>query len=125
MARWRPNREQFEKAMVDLATPSVPRARVEALLARAADYGAQVARKTKYALPAFRRDYWWNAGPTMKVDMDPTRMGFGRGLEKAGADERVVTLHADISGSIRITDFEAKHPSAGIASSAWGSPNKT
>jgi transketolase len=46
----------------------------------------------------------------MKVDMDATRMGFGRGLEKAGADERVVTLHADISGSIRITDFEAKHP---------------
>ena len=37
-------------------------------------------------------------------------MGFGRGLEKAGGDERVVTLHADISGSIRITDFEAKHP---------------
>jgi transketolase len=105
-----PNREQFEKAIVDLATPSVPRARVEALLARAAEYGAQVARKTKDALPTFRRDYWWNAGSTMKVDMDATRMGFGRGLEKAGADERVVTLHADISGSIRITDFEAKHP---------------
>jgi transketolase C-terminal domain/subunit len=46
----------------------------------------------------------------MKVDMDPTRMGFGRGLERAGEDPRVVTLHADISGSIRITDFEAKHP---------------
>jgi transketolase len=105
-----PNQAQFEKAMADLATPSVPRARVDALLARAAEYGAQVARKTHDALPAFRRDYWWNAGPTMKVDMDATRMGFGRGLEKAGADERVVTLHADISGSIRITDFEAKHP---------------
>jgi transketolase len=46
----------------------------------------------------------------MKVDMDSTRMGFGRGLETAGADERVVTIHADISGSIRITDFEAQHP---------------
>jgi transketolase len=46
----------------------------------------------------------------MKVDMDPTRMGFGRGLEIAGEDSRVVTLDADISGSIRITDFEAKHP---------------
>jgi transketolase len=46
----------------------------------------------------------------MKVDMDPTRMGFGRGLERAGEDPRVVTLHADISGSIRITDFEARHP---------------
>jgi transketolase len=96
--------------MVDLATPAVPRPRLEALLARAAEYGAQVAREMRDALPAYRRDCWWNAGPTMKVDMDPTRMGFGRGLEKAGADERVVTLHADISGSIRITDFEAKHP---------------
>jgi transketolase len=105
-----PNRAQFEKAMVELVSPSLPRARVEALLARAAEYGAQVARKTNDTLPAFRRDYWWNAGSTMKVDMDATRMGFGRGLEKAGADERVVTLHADISGSIRITDFEAKHP---------------
>jgi transketolase len=105
-----PNRAQFEKAMVELATPSLPGARVQALLARAAEYGAQVARKTRDTLPTFRRDYWWNAGSTMKVDMDATRMGFGRGLENAGADERVVTLHADISGSIRITDFEAKHP---------------
>jgi transketolase len=105
-----PNRAQFEKAMVELATPSLPGARLEALLVRAAEYGAQVARKTNDALPTFRRNYWWNAGSTMKVDMDATRMGFGRGLEKAGADERVVTLHADISGSIRITDFEAKHP---------------
>jgi len=105
-----PNRVQFDKAMTDLATPSVPRPRVEALLAKAAEYGAQVTRKTRDAMPAFRRDYWWNAGPTMKVDMDATRMGFGRGVEKAGDDERVVTLHADISGSIRITDFEAKHP---------------
>jgi transketolase len=105
-----PNRAQFEKAIVDLATPSLPRARVEALLTMAAEYGAQVTRKTNETLPIFRRDYWWNAGSTMKVDMDATRMGFGRGLEKAGADERVVTLHADISGSIRITDFEAKHP---------------
>jgi transketolase len=105
-----PNREQFEKAMVDLATSSVPHARREALLARAADYGDHVAGKTRGVLPAFRRDYWWNTGSAMKVDMDATRMGFGRGLEKAGADERVVTLHADISGSIRITDFEAKHP---------------
>jgi len=37
-------------------------------------------------------------------------MGFGRGLEKAGEDERVCTIHADISSSIRIVDFEAKHP---------------
>jgi len=105
-----PNREQFEKAMVDLAAPSVPRERVDALLARAAENARLVARQAKDSLPKFGRDYWWNVNPTMKVDMDPTRMGFGRGLEIAGADERVVTIHADISSSIRITDFEAKHP---------------
>jgi transketolase len=105
-----PNRDQFEKAMADLATPSVPAERIEALLEKAADYGAEIALKARGKLPAFRRDYWWNAGSTMNVDMEPTRMGFGRGLEKCGDDERVVTVHADISGSIRITDFEAKHP---------------
>jgi len=36
-----PNRAQFEKAMVELASPSLPGARVEALLARAAEYGAR------------------------------------------------------------------------------------
>jgi transketolase len=105
-----PNREQFEKAMVDLATPSVPPDRIEAMLATAAENARTAEQKTREALPKFRRDYWWNAGETMKVEMDPTRMGFGRGLEAAGNDERVVTIHADISGSIKITDFEAKHP---------------
>jgi transketolase len=105
-----PNREQFEKAMIDLATPSVPPERVGTMLSTATRHAQKQESATVQALPKFRRNYWWNAGETMKVDMDPTRMGFGRGLETAGADERVVTIHADISGSIKITDFEAKHP---------------
>jgi transketolase len=105
-----PNREEFEKTMIDLATPAVPGERQVALLARARAGAQRAAEKARAALPRFRRDDWWNAGPTMQVEMDPTRMGFGRGLEIAGADERVVTIHADISGSIRITDFEAHHP---------------
>ena len=79
-----PDREQFEKAMVDLQTPSVPRRRVDTLLARAAENAARVERQTKDPLPRFTHDYWWNAGETMQVEMDPTRMGFGRGLERAG-----------------------------------------
>jgi transketolase len=105
-----PNREQFEKAMVDLRTSAVPRTRVDAMLARAAENAVAVENATRADLPKCRANYWWNEGETMRVDMDPTRMGFGRGLAKAGEDERVVTLHADISGSIKITDFEAKHP---------------
>ncbi len=105
-----PDREKFEKAMIDLTTPAVPLERQVAMLAQAQAHAEAAAIKARAGLPTFAHDYWWNSGATMKVDMDPTRMGFGRGLEAAGADERVVTVHADISGSIKITDFEAKHP---------------
>lgn len=105
-----PKKEQFEKALPELLTPDFPKARVEALLLRAAANAREVTQKTKDSIPKFAHEYWWNSCDSMKVDMDPTRMGFGRGLEQAGEDPRVVTLHADISGSIRITDFEAKHP---------------
>jgi transketolase len=37
-------------------------------------------------------------------------MGFGRALDEIGDDQRICTLHADISNSIRITDFENNHP---------------
>ena len=105
-----PNRQQFERAMIDLATPTVPKERQEALLAQAQASAQRAAEQARATLPHFRGEYGWNEATTMKVEMEPTRMGFGRGLEAAGADERVVTLHADISGSIKITDFEAKHP---------------
>ena len=105
-----PKKEQFEKALPELLTPDFPRTRVETLLKRAAANAAEVAQKAKDGIPKFVLEYWWNARDSMQVDMDPTRMGFGRGLERAGEDPRVVTLHADISGSIRITDFESKHP---------------
>ena len=105
-----PKKEQFERALPELLTPDFPKSRVNALLQRAAANASEVARKTKAGIPQFVNDYWWNSRTSMKVEMDPTRMGFGRGLEKAGEDPRIVTLHADISGSIRITDFEARHP---------------
>jgi len=105
-----PNKEQYERAMVELKTPAVPEDRVSALLARAAENARRVSRETRDSIPQFSHDYWWNVCDIMKVEMDPTRMGFGRGLEQAGEDPRVVTIHADISGSIRISDFEAKHP---------------
>ena len=39
--------------------------------------------------------------------MEPTRFGFGKALNEIGDDERIVTLHADISDSIKISDFVA------------------
>ncbi len=105
-----PNKEQFEKAMAELAVPSMPPERVDRLLANAR-LGADIATaKARKQVPMNERDFWWNSREVMKVDMDPTRMGFGRGLEAAGEDLRVCTVQADISSSIRISDFAAKHP---------------
>ena len=61
-------------------------------------------------MPKFSRDYWWNAGETMKVKMEPTRKGFGQSLAENGDDERVVCLGLDISGSITISDFYSGKP---------------
>lgn len=42
---------------------------------------------------------------------EPTRKGFGRGLVKAGdADENVVALCADLTGSVQIAPFAEKYP---------------
>jgi transketolase len=105
-----PQKDQFEKALPELLTPDFPKSRVDALLQRAVASAKEVRQTAKSGIPQFAKDYWWNSRDDMSVAMDPTRMGFGRGLDIAGEDPRVVTLHADISGSIRITDFEAKHP---------------
>jgi transketolase len=61
-------------------------------------------------MPKFARDYWWNAGETMRVKMEPTRKGFGQSLAANGDDPRVVCLGLDISGSITISDFYTAHP---------------
>ena len=46
----------------------------------------------------------------MKVQMKPTRKGFGQSLAENGDDERVVCLGLDISGSITISEFYASKP---------------
>ncbi|PIU21710.1 MAG: transketolase [Candidatus Diapherotrites archaeon CG08_land_8_20_14_0_20_34_12] len=66
--------------------------------------------KVKEDTPKFSKDYWWNSSDKMKVQMEPTRFGFGKALNEIGDDKRIVTLHADISDSIKITDFEKGHP---------------
>jgi transketolase len=80
------------------------------LLERAKRYQADVEKKLAAKMPRFTRDYWWNSGGTMTAVMKPTRMGFGESLSEAGSDERVVCLGLDISGSITISEFYAKHP---------------
>jgi transketolase len=82
----------------------------ERLLQAARHYQAEVEEKLAAKQPKFRRDYWWNAGRSMQVKMEPTRKGFGQSLGRNGGDPRVVCLGLDISGSITINEFYAKNP---------------
>ena len=77
---------------------------------RAKSFQAEAERKLEGAMPHFSRDYWWNAGDSMKAAMEPTRKGLGHSLAGNGGDERVVCLGLDISGSITISEFYAGKP---------------
>ncbi|MCL6519959.1 MAG: transketolase [Armatimonadetes bacterium] len=105
-----PKKEQFEKAIEELRFPGLTDERIKELLDYASAHAKRAAENAKSKLPKFKRDYWWNSSNEMQVEMEPTRMGFGKGLAKIGDDPRIVTIHADISASIRITAFEENNP---------------
>ena len=75
------------------------------LLEAADAYQAEATKKLMAKVPKFSRDYFWNQQKNMKVDMKPTRHGFGLALEKCGSDRRVIAIGADISSSIAIARF--------------------
>ncbi|MEW5813817.1 MAG: transketolase [Spirochaetota bacterium] len=102
--------EQFTQALADINCPAFNKDRVEKLFAAAQAYQAKQEESLEREMPRFSRNYWWNFDTRMKVEMEPTRFGFGKCLSKYGEDERLVTIQADISGSIKITDFYAKYP---------------
>ena len=98
-----PNLEETKKALAELGLmEKIP---LDALLAKAKAYQATVESKLFEKMPRFKRDYWWNNSVDMQAKMRPTRMGFGESLAVNGADERVVALGLDISGSITISEF--------------------
>ena len=104
------DRQQLDAALADIASPALPKEKVDELLATADKWAKDMEKEIDSRHPQFSKSYWWNATDDMKVKMDPTRMGFGRALKRIGDDERICALHADISKSICITDFEADHP---------------
>lgn len=83
----------------------------EALLKDAREYHAEATAKLMAKVPRFGEDirgiprYFWNVQDLMKVDMKPTRVGFGQALEKHGGDRRTVAIGADTADSIRISRF--------------------
>lgn len=104
------DREQLQKALDEIGSVKMTAEKADALIKKAEDFGKLIAGEVDSRQPKFSRSFWWNDGESMKVEMDPTRMGFGRALKRIGGDQRICTLHADISKSICITDFEDGHP---------------
>ncbi len=98
-----PNYEQMVQGLKELGQHI--RIDYDRLLKQAEAYQAQVTETLSAKIPKFSRDYFWNRQNQMKVEMKPTRLGFGEALEKCGADPRVVAIGADISGSIAISRF--------------------
>lgn len=103
-----PSREELDKAFVELKLTDTFNA--DEWLARGVAFQKKVEARLTANMPKFSTDFWWNTTDKMKVAMDPTRKGFGRALQKHGGDERIVCLGADISGSITISQFNAKNP---------------
>jgi transketolase len=103
-----PNRQQVEQVLTELGLATD--LHIDRLMEIGQQYMQLVEAELRDGMPQFSRRYWWNETERMKVEMDPTRMGFGRALDKYGDDERVVCLGADISDSICISDFHKTHP---------------
>ena len=102
--------EQLKIALDDVGSDVFNFEYADKLLEIAENYRSSKKREVQSTLPAFNGDFWWNSGGIMHVNMEPTRVGFGRCLASIGDDPRIVTIHADISNSIKISDFEKDRP---------------
>ncbi|GAB4112513.1 MAG: transketolase [Candidatus Caldatribacteriota bacterium] len=102
--------ESLEKALQDIKAPGFDQKKVNKLMEIACAYQEEVNRKVEQAMPQFSKNYWWNNQEIMKVRMIPTRFGFGDAIEELGESPEVVTFGADITGSIKMDQFFAKHP---------------
>ena len=103
-----PGYDEMIKGLNELGvTDRIP---VEKLLEKSQRYQVEIDHRLYQKMPKFNHDYWWNSALNMKVKMEPTRKGFGQSLAENGADQRVVCLGLDISGSITISDFYASKP---------------
>jgi transketolase len=103
-----PNIAELGKALNELRLET--RLPVAELLALAQTFQNKVENVLRDKMPKFSADYWWNSASSMKVEMRPTRAGFGEALRAAGDDPRVCCLGLDISGSITINEFYATNP---------------
>jgi len=102
--------QSLDKAIKDINCLQFTKEKVDMLLSKAESYQEKIDKKISSLVPELSKDYFWNRQDIMKVNMEPNRIGFGKGIEEAGRDLRVVALGADISDSIKISDFYRNHP---------------
>jgi len=103
-------KESLNTAIKDIDCKTFTSEKVNELLLRAESYQKDIDKKMSSFIPQFKRNYFWNNDNSMKVEIEPNRVGFGKGIEEAGNDPRVVALGADISDSIKISSFYKNHP---------------
>lgn len=103
-----PNREQLTASLDQLGLSDT--FDIDSMLSIGNDLQGSIELRLSSARPKYSRDFWWNKSDTMRVEMDPTRKGFGRALDKYGDDTRIVCIGADISDSITISEFYRNHP---------------
>jgi len=101
-----PNREELDLALRELRINNIP---VEAMIHLSTEHQIATDRDIEAIMPKFSHNYWWNAHHYMKVEMKPTRKGFGEALRDT-TDERVCALGSDISASICIDEFYKSKP---------------
>ncbi len=101
-----PNRQELDMALKELQVEYLPK---EEMMALSAAHQKKEEEQLAERMPKFSKNYWWNAQPDMKVEMKPTRMGFGEALRDS-VDPNLVALGADISGSISISMFMEGKP---------------
>lgn len=106
----RSGEDSLDKALEDIGHEYFTKEKVDSLMKIAEDYQEEVNKRIQDKLPKFSKDYWWNSGECMKVELEATRIGFGKALDEIGDDERIVTHGADITSSIKMDMFYKNHP---------------
>jgi transketolase len=102
--------ESLDVALSDIGCRFFTSEKLKKLEESVTRYQKEIDNKIDALVPKFSRNYFWNADNEMKVDMEPNRNGFGKGLEKVGEDPAVVALGADITDSIKMSSFYLNHP---------------
>lgn len=103
-----PSEEQLHQALKELNL--LKKIDLETFKKVAYSYQKKVDQKINSLTPKFKKSYRWNTQEKMKVVMEPTRVGFGKALKKAGENKKVVVLGNDISDSVKATNFFKNHP---------------